>query len=92
MISDGVRDAIVSNKPNEMLDGRDTGHNHVEYYGGYLICESVLPQNRSLIAAAPAMYDAIKEYLEWGPMTASDREIHERSFRKAISAAEGRAE
>lgn len=34
-------------------------------YGGYLIAESVLPQNRPLIAAAPRMYAALQKLVEW---------------------------
>jgi len=41
-----------------------------------------------LFAAAPDMYEAIKEYLEWGPMTGSDRDLHAAAFRAAITKAE----
>lgn len=40
---------------------RNTGHDAVDYYGGLCIAESVLPENRALIAAAPDMYEAGKE-------------------------------
>lgn len=39
-----------------------TGHSDVEYYGGYLICESVWKkEDWDLIIAAPDMYDVLKE-------------------------------
>jgi len=34
-----------------------------EYYGGYLIAESVSPENEPLITAAPDMYEACKRAL-----------------------------
>jgi hypothetical protein len=40
--------------------------------------------NMKLFSKAREMHEAIKEYLEWGPMTKSDREYHEDNFRKAI--------
>jgi hypothetical protein len=49
-----------------------------------------MPENEAnarLIAAAPNMYEAIKEYLEWGAMTGSDRDLLECKFRAAISKA-----
>lgn len=42
----------------------------------------------NIIAASPAMYEAIKEYLEWGPKTNSDRDYLERKFREAIEGIE----
>ena len=36
------------------------GSDAVEYYGGYLIAESVAPSNQALIAAAPSMLKALK--------------------------------
>lgn len=52
---------------------------------------SELKADAYLIAAAPDMFMAIKEYLDWGPMTGSDRDLHENAFRAAIAKAEGRA-
>lgn len=43
-----------------------------------------------LIAAAPDLLDALKEYLAWGAMTASDRYLFDAKFRAAIAKAEGR--
>jgi hypothetical protein len=31
-----------------------------------------------------ALRAAIRDYLEWGPMTGSDRDLHERKFRKLV--------
>lgn len=48
---------------------KDTGHSDTEYYGGYLIAESILkPEDAHLIAAAPDLLRANKEnleFLEW---------------------------
>lgn len=44
-----------------------------------------------LIAAAPDLLEAVTEYLEWGPMSNSDRYIFEQKFRKAIAKAKGEA-
>jgi len=42
-----------------------------------------------LIAAAPDMFAALKDYIEWGAMTGSDRDLFDRKFREAIAKAEG---
>jgi len=39
---------------------KDTGHNDFEYYGGFLIAESVLEDNIPILCAAPAMLEALK--------------------------------
>lgn len=44
--------------------------------------------NARLISAAPDLYEAVKAYLEWGPMTGSDRDLHDKAFRSAIAKAE----
>jgi hypothetical protein len=62
----------------------------VEGEGAKLIADTYQIGDRDLIFAAPDMYEAIKEYLEWGPMTSSDRELHEAAFRAAISKAQGK--
>jgi hypothetical protein len=36
-----------------------TGHDETEYYGGYLVAESIRPHHRSLIAAAPDLLRAL---------------------------------
>ncbi|MGV8136519.1 MAG: hypothetical protein AB2L20_15025 [Mangrovibacterium sp.] len=41
----------------------NTGHDDIEYYGGYLIAESIYNiDNAKLIAAAPDMLEALLEY------------------------------
>ena len=41
-----------------------TGHSATEYYGGYLICESVWKEeDKNLIIGAPDMYKALKEVI-----------------------------
>jgi hypothetical protein len=43
--------------------------------------------NVRLIAACPDMYEAITEFLEWGAMTSSDRQIFVNKFQAAIAKA-----
>ena len=45
--------------------------------------------NARLIAAAPDLYAAIREYLDWGAMTGSDRDYFDRKFRAALQKADG---
>ncbi len=47
--------AVVSETP--VTDGLD--NDHVEVYGGHLVAESISPKNRSVIAAAPDLFDAL---------------------------------
>ena len=35
-----------------------------EYYGGYLVAESVHPKNKSLIKAAPELYEALSNLID----------------------------
>lgn len=43
--------------------------------------------NAELITQTPAMRDAIKDFLEWGAMTGSDRDIFIHRFRTILLAA-----
>ena len=53
-----VSDTIPENHSN-------LGHTDVEYYGGYLIAESIANQaDVKLVAAAPDMYDALSRLIE----------------------------
>jgi hypothetical protein len=52
---------------------------------------AVREANARLIAAAPDLYAAVKEFLGWGAMTGSDRDHFVRKFEKAIAKAEGGA-
>jgi hypothetical protein len=47
--------------------------------------------NARLIAASPELLAVVKEYLEWGAMTGSDRDLFDERFRAAIAKAEGRS-
>ncbi|HEX8894410.1 MAG TPA: hypothetical protein VF783_13860 [Terriglobales bacterium] len=54
-----------------------TGHNDTEYYGGNLICESVWrPADAHLIAAAPAMLDALEHIVEYWNRDRNDEAMH----------------
>ena len=53
----GSRGAVVADIPtSNQLAGSDD----VDYYGGYLICESVTEANARLIAAAPELLEALQ--------------------------------
>ncbi len=49
-------DAVVADTPA----GHSEDAAHVAYYGGHLVAESILPNNRALIAAAPELLEALK--------------------------------
>jgi hypothetical protein len=45
----------------ETTNKKGTGHGDIEYYGGYLVCESIpSEQIARLIAAAPDLLEALK--------------------------------
>lgn len=46
------RDTVIADAKYSCPE-RNSGHDDVEYYGGLCIAESILPENRPLIAAAP---------------------------------------
>ena len=56
--SAGLLGSIVADAPTgePNIDKPD----HVEAYQGFLVAESVLPQNRPIIAAAPEMLDLLE--------------------------------
>lgn len=58
-------DAVVSDSPTcrDYLT-RYTSDDEREHYGGYLIAESIAPQDRALIIAAPDLLAACKLTLE----------------------------
>jgi len=45
---------VTSNHPVPEINGSD----HLEFYGGHLIAESIAPQNLAIIAAAPCTHAA----------------------------------
>ena len=51
--------SVVSDHPVPEVGGTD----HVDYYGGHCICESVSAANAHLIAAAPELYEACDDCL-----------------------------
>lgn len=54
--------SVVSDIPCQRLEYSDDERaSELEYYGGFLVAESITPENRALIAAAPALYDACKD-------------------------------
>lgn len=65
---------VISDKvPEDYKSG--SGHDAIDYYGGFLIAESVADRDLNLIAAAPdllAALTAINEYWESGNFTRKD--------------------
>ncbi len=55
-----VAGTIVADTPSSMPRPQ-YGEREKEYYGGYLIAESILPEHEDIISAAPDMYEALKE-------------------------------
>lgn len=56
--------AVVTDAPIPGMNSKtDTGHDEVQYYGGHLIAESIWrPADARLLAAAPAMLDALRQW------------------------------
>ncbi|CAM2143715.1 protein of unknown function [Pararobbsia alpina] len=55
---------VVSDKPPQGVR-KETGHADVDYYGGFLICESVFRiEDAWLISAAPDLYRVAKDFEE----------------------------
>ena len=83
--------AIISDtRPTDAdLFGRD-GADCLDYYGGYVVAESVLPHDQSLIAAAPDLLAACKAALRWmGLCTIDDEQETCDELRNAIAWATG---
>lgn len=79
--------AVVSDNPAPGIGGSD----EIKHYGGHLICESVNGPNGRLIAAAPALLEALKAYIAViDACLLPDTEI-EKKARAAIFAATGSA-
>lgn len=56
-------DAIVSDDRTTLPPGYKDPDDHLLYYGGYVVAESIAPQDRPLIAAAPDLLDALRGLL-----------------------------
>ena len=52
-VGDLHRNTVIADA--KYAEGRMTGHDDVDYYGGVLIGESIMPQNRNVIADAPQL-------------------------------------
>lgn len=63
----GRAGSVVADYPVPEMGGSDA----VEYYGGHLIAESVIPSNARLLSAATEMLEALKA-LYAGPCSAQD--------------------
>lgn len=54
------RDSVVSDQiPEDYKSG--TGHDDIEYYGGFLVAESCKLSDAKLISAAPDMLDVLEQ-------------------------------
>jgi len=53
------------------------------------ISETEEEANARLIAKSPDMLLALREFLEWGSMTSSDRDLFEQKFKLIIAEVEG---
>lgn len=56
--------AIVADVPTDGPNGAD----HVEAYGGYLVCESVARKNMPIIIAATDLLAALQNIVEMNPL------------------------
>ena len=63
-LSDKQPDAVLTADPSAS-EGYRYAEDNLQYYGGHLVAESIAPQNRPLIAAAPDMLEACEEALAW---------------------------
>lgn len=69
------KDAIVSDNPvTDIAENHDQTYvkKLVDLYDGYPICESVKPQNKPIIKAAPEMYEALKAIVDDIPLTSKE--------------------
>src|SRR2546421_6955990 len=72
-VSDHLDGCIVSDHPTGrpleadpfITEGGVLIPDDLEAYGGYMVCESVLPKDRPLIAAAPEMFKTLRLAEAW---------------------------
>lgn len=62
-LSDKQPDAVLTADPSAS-EGLRYAEDNFQYYGGHLVAESIAPQNRPLIAAAPELLDALEVLVE----------------------------
>lgn len=82
--------SIVADSP---VDGYKQTPEETEYYGGYVVCETVGPCNKPLIAAAPELLAACKEACEYYEMIKKATGVTHGvlvTLRAAIAKAEGK--
>lgn len=80
---------VVCDKPVPEIGGSD----HVEYYGGHLIAESIAPQNAHLIAAAPDLLEACEaayNFITNAETTQEQRQLVAGQLYNALAKAEGK--
>ncbi len=76
---------IVSNIKKNLLDD-NKGHNDTDYYGGYLVCESIAVQeHKDLITSAPEMKRMLKMFINAIESTTLDEQgCYTQRFGKAM--------
>ena len=82
--------AVVSDVPHTELS-ISTGHGDIEYYGGYLVAESIPEQYINLISAAPDLLDACKQIHRaiWAKGSSALFGEESKKLKEAIKKAEG---
>lgn len=63
-VDGNVSDAIVVKEPFQEGGLGPSDEMAKKYYGGLVICESVAPQNKAIIKAAPDLYESLAEMVE----------------------------
>ena len=76
-------DTVVSDWPGNSPTKDDISFH--DFYGGYLVAESIAPENVPVIAAAPEMYELLKRYIADDPCAPGDaRFIEEKEIIASI--------